>query len=192
MNSSQQTPPPPINTRIQPMPGQQPSSFNSPGQSVPSGFAPAGIQNYSSSSAPTPGFATNVVSPNAPSSSPQSQTFSPVNVGDPPQLSAAQTSTPLYPQPPAPMGMQTHQTNSSYSSLPPLKPVFGLSLDDLLKRDGSAIPLVVYQCIQAVDLYGLEVEGIYRLSGSSTHVSKLKAIFDNGDHKMRHIVWNAS
>ena len=58
--------------------------------------------------------------------------------------------------------------------------MFGLSLEDLLKRDGSAIPLVVYQCIQAVDLFGLEVEGIYRMSGSSTHVSKLKSLFDNG------------
>ena len=79
------------------------------------------------------------------------------------------------------MGMQTHQTNSSHSSLPALKPMFGMSLEDLLKRDGSAIPLVVYQCVQAVDMYGLEVEGLYRLSGSSTHVSKLKSMFDNGE-----------
>ena len=70
--------------------------------------------------------------------------------------------------------------NNSSSSLPALRPVFDVSLDDLLKRDGSAIPLVIYQCIQAVDLFGLEVEGIYRLSGSSTHISKLKRIFDNG------------
>ena len=76
--------------------------------------------------------------------------------------------------------MQTHQNNVSQSSLPALRPVFGIPLEDLLTRDGSAIPLVIYQCIQAVDLYGLEVEGIYRLSGSSAHVSKLKSIFDNG------------
>ena len=63
---------------------------------------------------------------------------------------------------------------------PPSRPVFGVSLDDLLRRDGSAIPLVVYQCLQAVDLFGLEVEGIYRLSGSAAHVAKLRAIFDNG------------
>ena len=76
--------------------------------------------------------------------------------------------------------MSSLQNNNSNTSLPALKPVFGVSLEELLKRDGSAIPLVVYQCIQAVDLYGLEVEGIYRLSGSSTHVNKLRAIFDNG------------
>lgn len=70
--------------------------------------------------------------------------------------------------------------DSLSADLPPVMPVFGVSLDDLLRRDGSAIPLVVYQCLQAVDLFGLEVEGIYRLSGSSVHVTKLRNIFDNG------------
>lgn len=70
--------------------------------------------------------------------------------------------------------------DSLSADLPPVMPVFGVSLDDLLRRDGSAIPLVVYQCLQAVDLFGLEVEGIYRLSGSSVHVTKLRNVFDNG------------
>ena len=77
--------------------------------------------------------------------------------------------------------MSNLQSNNSNTSLPALRPVFGVSLEELLKRDGCAIPLVVYQCIQAVDLYGLEVEGIYRLSGSSTHVNKLRSVFDNGN-----------
>lgn len=64
--------------------------------------------------------------------------------------------------------------------LPPLKPVFGVSLDDLYRRDGTAIPMVVYQCIQAVELFGLNVEGIYRLSGNATHIARMKALFDNG------------
>lgn len=38
--------------------------------------------------------------------------------------------------------------------------------------------MVVHQCIQAVDLFGLGVEGIYRLSGSVPHVNKLKTLFD--------------
>ena len=42
--------------------------------------------------------------------------------------------------------------------------------------------MVVYQCLQAVDLFGLEVEGIYRLSGTTSHVAKLRAVFDNGKH----------
>jgi Rho GTPase-activating protein RGD1 len=60
------------------------------------------------------------------------------------------------------------------------KQVFGLTLDRLYERDGLAVPMAVYQCIQAVDLYGLAVEGIYRLSGSATHIQKLKNMFDTG------------
>lgn len=60
------------------------------------------------------------------------------------------------------------------------KQVFGVTLDRLYERDGLAVPMVVYQCIQAVDLYGLAVEGIYRLSGSATHIQKLKNGFDTG------------
>lgn len=41
--------------------------------------------------------------------------------------------------------------------------------------------MVVYQCIQAVDLFGLNVEGIYRLSGSVPSVNKLKSMFDTGE-----------
>ncbi|KUI57647.1 RHO GTPase-activating protein RGD1 [Cytospora mali] len=58
------------------------------------------------------------------------------------------------------------------------RPVFGVSLARLYERDGLAVPMVVYQCIQAVDLFGLTVEGIYRLSGSLPSVNKLKSMFD--------------
>jgi hypothetical protein len=71
------------------------------------------------------------------------------------------------------------------SNLPPLRPVFGLSLEQLFERDQSAVPMVVYQCIQAVDLFGLEVEGIYRLSGTASHITKIKAMFDNGKLEQR-------
>lgn len=64
--------------------------------------------------------------------------------------------------------------------LPPLRPVFGLTLDELFRRDGTAVPLVVYQCLQAVDLFGLDVEGIYRLSGTTSHANALKALFNHG------------
>ncbi len=111
---------------------------------------------------------------------PRDPNFSSLGAGGPPQLPLIQTFAPLYSQPPTPIDKGALQDNDFKTSFPPLRPVFGLSLEDLFKRDGSAIPSVVYQCIQAVDLYGLEVEGIYRLSGSSAHVSKLQSIFDDG------------
>ena len=66
-------------------------------------------------------------------------------------------------------------------SLLPLRPVFGVSLDELFRRDGSAVPMIVYQCVQAVDLFGLDTEGIYRTSGSAPHILEMKAMFDHGE-----------
>ncbi|EFW18488.1 hypothetical protein D8B26_005261 [Coccidioides posadasii str. Silveira] len=109
-----------------------------------------------------------------------------------------------HPQPPYPTSAPPHQpyspahTRPSFSldraappsnaghhpDLPPLNPVFGVSLEDLFLRDGTAIPMIVYQCIQAVELFGLNVEGIYRLSGNTLHIQRMKALFDNDSSKV--------
>lgn len=91
-------------------------------------------------------------------------------------------SAPLMAGPP-PMDRATLQ-----ASLPPLKPVFGVSLNDLYTRDGTAVPFIVYQCFQAVELFGLETEGIYRLSGSANHINHMKAVFDNGQSNLYHLL----
>ncbi|KAL1995501.1 hypothetical protein VTN49DRAFT_1688 [Thermomyces lanuginosus] len=74
--------------------------------------------------------------------------------------------------------------NETQSSLPPLNPVFGVSLEELYQRDGTAVPIIVYQCIQAVEMFGLDVEGIYRQSGSANHINHMKALFDNDSSKV--------
>ena len=164
--------------------------FNSPGQNGPAGSAPLGVPNQLSSPVSKSGYTSNIVVPGVQSISTQNQAYSPISASGPPQLPATPASAPLQSQASIPAGMQVQQGNNSYANLSAQKPVFGLSLEELLKRDGSAIPLVVYQCIQAVDLYGLEVEGIYRLSGSSIHISKLKAAFDNGKSLLPDIIYN--
>ena len=70
--------------------------------------------------------------------------------------------------------------NTGGQNLPPLRPVFGVSLEELFQRDGTAVPGIVYQCVQAVDLFGLDTEGIYRTSGSAPHIMEMKALFDHG------------
>lgn len=121
-----------------------------------------------------------------------------VSASGPPQLSSlpfqtSQTPPPSIPQQPQQAPQPSYgqkQSQGPYSqspinaggggSLPPLKPVFGLTLEQLFERDQTAVPMVVHQCIQAVDLFGLEVEGIYRVSGTASHIAKIKAMFDNG------------
>ncbi|KAL3454030.1 hypothetical protein BJX65DRAFT_301826 [Aspergillus insuetus] len=108
-------------------------------------------------------------------------TFSPPPFQPPYPTSSGPPPEPQFGNPPPPVqkGPYPPPGNAYPPSLPPLKPVFGVSLDELYARDGTAVPMIVYQCFQAVELFGLEVEGIYRLSGSANHISQMKALFDN-------------
>jgi len=60
------------------------------------------------------------------------------------------------------------------------KPVFGLNLDQLYKRDGTPVPMVVHQCIQAIDLFGMDRKAIYLEDGSQSHVDNMKFLFNTG------------
>lgn len=73
----------------------------------------------------------------------------------------------------------TQPTPQTQQNLPPLRPVFGVSLEELFQRDQTAVPMVVIQSILAVDTFGLDVEGIYRLSGTASHITQLKSQFDH-------------
>ncbi|KAK5114234.1 hypothetical protein LTR85_010299 [Meristemomyces frigidus] len=94
----------------------------------------------------------------------------------PPQQRSNQHSQP---PPSATQQPRSPPPKATAASLPPLRPVFGVSLDDLFARDQSAVPMVVIQCILAVDHFGLEVEGIYRLSGTASHVNRLREQFNH-------------
>ena len=83
------------------------------------------------------------------------------------------------PMPVADIG-QSRRNDRSPADLPPLNPVFGVTLDELSRRDGTAVPSIVHQCTVAVELFGLDVEGIYRTSGLNPHIMEMKAMFDNG------------
>lgn len=128
-----------------------------------------------------------------------SHNSSSMGTNGPPQISTLPFQNPQTPpiavqqqSPINPPMLSQPQPSSNTQNLPPLKPVFGLSLEQLFERDGSAVPMVVYQCIQAVDLFGLEVEGIYRLSGTASHVTKIKAMFDNGKQEFPVMLFKAN
>lgn len=55
---------------------------------------------------------------------------------------------------------------------------FGVPLDVLINRENATLPLIVAQCVIAIDQFGLDVEGIYRKSGSASTIAKLKQFFD--------------
>ncbi|XP_077153849.1 rho GTPase-activating protein 9 isoform X5 [Ranitomeya variabilis] len=56
--------------------------------------------------------------------------------------------------------------------------VFGCRLDALCCRERSTIPKFVRLCIEAVNIKGLDVDGIYRVNGNLSIIQKLRFIVD--------------
>jgi hypothetical protein len=61
---------------------------------------------------------------------------------------------------------------------------FGSDLVMIMENDSEKIPIprIVSNCVEYIEASGLMQEGLYRLSGSSAQVMKLKSILDKGDY----------
>uniref|UniRef100_A0A3Q2XBT4 Rho GTPase activating protein 27, like n=1 Tax=Hippocampus comes TaxID=109280 RepID=A0A3Q2XBT4_HIPCM len=60
--------------------------------------------------------------------------------------------------------------------------VFGCHLDTLCHRENTTIPKFVEKCIKAVERRGLDVDGIYRVSGNLAVIQKLRHKADHEEH----------
>jgi hypothetical protein len=160
---------------------QSPAALQSPAQLPPLNFA-------NSNEGPSQTSPTATQQPPPPNHAADREGLPPsLQQPQPPTQGQGMGQPPHQPFPPTQLPSQTRDNPPQVGNhmhhrqdLPPLNPVFGTSLEELFRRDGSAVPMIVYQCLQAVDLFGLEVEGIYRLSGTATHVMQMKSMFDNG------------
>jgi hypothetical protein len=112
---------------------------------------------------------------------PSDRLVSPTSPGSgyPPAQTTGSIAAAANPAAMSPLGTSNFPVPPKMSNKAPSRPVFGVGLEELFARDQSAVPMVVYQCMQAVDLFGLEVEGIYRTSGTSSHVNTLRDAFNN-------------
>uniref|UniRef100_A0A8D0EDR7 Rho GTPase-activating protein 15 n=1 Tax=Salvator merianae TaxID=96440 RepID=A0A8D0EDR7_SALMN len=57
--------------------------------------------------------------------------------------------------------------------------VFGSSLHKVCERDGSTVPHFVKLCIKTVEERGLDVDGIYRVSGNLATIQKLRFVVNH-------------
>ena len=64
---------------------------------------------------------------------------------------------------------------------PPTQPTFGIDLGEQMARDGVEVPRILEKCCTAIELHGLESMGIYRLSGTTSRVQRLKQKLDRGE-----------
>ncbi|XP_029693079.1 rho GTPase-activating protein 15 [Takifugu rubripes] len=68
--------------------------------------------------------------------------------------------------------------------------VFGCHLQTLCQREGTTVPKFVQVCLDAVEKRGLEVDGIYRVSGNLATIQKLRFIVDHEEHlDLDHSQW---
>ncbi|KAK7466328.1 Rho GTPase-activating protein [Stygiomarasmius scandens] len=81
--------------------------------------------------------------------------------------------------------LSTHHNNVSIPSNPngihlPDKgrPTFGVDLGEQMIRDDVDVPPIMRKCCEAIEKYGLDSQGIYRLSGTTSKVQKLKQLLD--------------
>ena len=49
------------------------------------------------------------------------------------------------------------------------------------RRERSKVPLIVRQCVEEIEMRGMEEVGIYRVSGVATDIQGLKAAFDSSE-----------
>lgn len=50
-----------------------------------------------------------------------------------------------------------------------------------MQRDNVDLPKVLTKCVEVIEMYGLDVTGIYRLSGTTSRIQRLKAKMEKGE-----------
>ncbi|XP_071054449.1 beta-chimaerin isoform X1 [Onthophagus taurus] len=73
--------------------------------------------------------------------------------------------------------------NDCVPDLKYLRGVFGIELTTLLTAHGSELPFVLTKCVAEVEERGLQVEGIYRLSGFYEEIDAIKMALDKDGEK---------
>ncbi|KAG6827153.1 hypothetical protein H0H92_013004 [Tricholoma furcatifolium] len=69
--------------------------------------------------------------------------------------------------------------NSNGNAPLPSRPTFGVDLAEQMTRDHVELPPIMTKCCQAIEKYGMQVQGIYRISGMTSKVAKLRQKLDN-------------
>lgn len=81
--------------------------------------------------------------------------------------------------PPKPQKHRKSRPRSQYNAK-----LFNGDLETFVKDSGQVIPLIVESCIRFINLYGLQHQGIFRVSGSQVEVNDIKNSFERGENHL--------
>ncbi|KAF9786398.1 RhoGAP-domain-containing protein [Thelephora terrestris] len=81
--------------------------------------------------------------------------------------------------PPLPSHLErVHATHPGTNGVDKGRPTFGVDLGEQMSRDDVDVPPILVKCCEAIERYGIEAMGIYRISGTLVKVNKLKEKLD--------------
>jgi hypothetical protein len=60
------------------------------------------------------------------------------------------------------------------------RPTFAVDLAEQMARDNVEVPVIMEKCCQAIEKYGMNTQGIYRISGTTSKVANLRQRLDKG------------
>uniref|UniRef100_S4RBM1 SLIT-ROBO Rho GTPase activating protein 1b n=1 Tax=Petromyzon marinus TaxID=7757 RepID=S4RBM1_PETMA len=78
--------------------------------------------------------------------------------------------------PTKPPSAKRHRPRSQFTDK-----LFNGNLETFIQDTGQVIPLVVESCVRFINLYGLQHQGIFRVSGSQVEVNDIKNAFERGE-----------
>ncbi|TPX67909.1 hypothetical protein SpCBS45565_g03438 [Spizellomyces sp. 'palustris'] len=84
-----------------------------------------------------------------------------------------------------------YSMSAEANSIVQAKPSFGVDLVALMERDGVPVPAVVTKCIDCVEQSGMGVQGLYRMSGSTAQVQKLRMLLNKDPDTVRMEEWTS-
>ncbi|KAF5343826.1 hypothetical protein D9757_013914 [Collybiopsis confluens] len=80
-------------------------------------------------------------------------------------------------RPPPPTSSSTTHVNGQHGS-DTGRSTFGVDLGEQMTRDDVELPPIMKKCCEAIEKYGMNSQGIYRLSGTTSKVARLKQLLD--------------
>lgn len=63
--------------------------------------------------------------------------------------------------------------------------IFGVALDELCAKDGCSVPLLVVQCIEYLEVNGLDTAGIFRVTPSNKKLDQFRSALERGEDPFR-------
>lgn len=72
----------------------------------------------------------------------------------------------------------SNQQRDQQNQQPPV--YFGVDLGEQMERDNVDVPKVLQKCVETIEAHGMDSQGLYRLSGTTSRVQRLRARMEKG------------